>query len=398
MSFYGLLNWPWWAMVIYTLVMTHITMVSVTVFLHRSQAHRALDLHPIASHFFRFWLWLTTGMKTKEWVAVHRRHHAKCETPEDPHSPQVEGISKVLWQGTELYRAAKKDQGTLTKYGKGTPDDWLESHVYNTPFLRGKLGVIILLYLDLVLFGVPGLIIWGIQMAWTPFWAAGVINGIGHYLGYRNFECADASKNIFPWGIFVAGEELHNNHHTYATSAKLSIRWWEFDIGWQYIKLLKYLGLAKVKRLPPKAVMADNKLEIDLETVTALVTDRFRVLTYYGREVIKPVFKAEQHSSCAHKQKWLTRKSRKLLMRDKGLVDSQGKITVQQVLSLSEKLKLVYQFRDQLQDIWSRTTASHKELVEALQDWCRRAEQSGVEALVKFAQFVRGYQIKTAKA
>jgi len=273
----GLLDLPWWGYVVVALVLTHITIASVTIFLHRHQAHRALELHPIPSHFFRFWLWLTTGMVTKEWAAIHRKHHAKCETPEDPHSPQKRGIRKVLWEGAELYRAEANNQETLQRYGHGTPDDWLERNVYR----RSVLGVSIMLVIDVIAFGAVGLTIWAVQMVWIPFWAAGVINGIGHYWGYRNYDCVDASRNISPWGILIGGEELHNNHHSFATSAKLSSKWYEFDIGWMYIRILEMLGLAKAKKVIPTPRFGEAKHVPDFDTLQAIVTHRYDVMTRY---------------------------------------------------------------------------------------------------------------------
>jgi len=394
MSFYGLLNLPWWGYVIFTLIMTHITMVSVTIYLHRYGAHRGLELHPAVAHFFRFWLWLTTGMKTKEWVAVHRKHHAKCETTEDPHSPQIEGISKVLWEGAELYRKAKKDPETLEKYGKGTPNDWLERHVYSAKFMRSKQGVALMLILDLLLLGGPGIIVWAIQMAWTPFWAAGVINGIGHYFGYRNFECEDASTNLLPWGILIAGEELHNNHHAYGTSAKLSVKWYEFDIGWMYIRTLELLKLAQVKRLPPKAVIDANKLDVDMDTVKAIISNRMHLLACYSRKVIKPVFKQERKSTCdILKHRSLTRRIKQLLLRDKSQVNSEEQRDLDSALQASTSLHTVYQYRTKLQAIWERTNNNNKELLEALQEWCHQAEKSGIAALQEFVRFVKSYCI-----
>lgn len=394
MSFYGLLNLPWWGYVIFTLIMTHITMVSVTIYLHRHGAHRGLDLHPAISHFFRFWLWFTTGMKTKEWVAVHRKHHAKCETPEDPHSPQVEGISKVLWEGAELYRVAKKDPETLEKYGKGTPDDWVERNIYSASFLHGKQGIALLLILDLLLLGGPGLIVWGVQMAWTPFFAAGIINGVGHFIGYRNFESEDASRNILPWGILIAGEELHNNHHAYGTSAKLSVKWYEFDIGWMYIRLLQACKLAQVKRLPPQAVIDANKLDVDMETVKAIISNRMHLLACYSRKVIKPVFKQERKQTCdILKHRSLSRHVKQLLIRDKALVKQEEQVQLENALKASNSLHTVYQYRAKLQAIWERTSNNNKELLESLQEWCHQAEKSGIASLQEFVRFVKSYRI-----
>jgi len=397
MSFYGLLNLPWWGYVIFTLISTHITMACITIYLHRSQAHRALDLHPIPAHFCRFWLWLTTGMKTKEWVAVHRKHHAKCETAEDPHSPQVEGISTVLWHGAELYRAEKKNSETLDKYGKGTPNDWLERRVYSAKFLRGKLGVILLLYIDLLLLGAPGLIVWGVQMAWTPFFAAGIINGVGHYFGYRNFECPDEARNVLPWGIFVAGEELHNNHHTYGTSAKLSVKWWEFDIGWAYIKTLSMLGLAKVKRLPPKPKTIANKQDPDMDTLKAVINNRLQLLTRYIHQVVIPVFKAERKNTWDRiKKRTLCRKTKHLLARNDLLVKPEEMPQINRALLNSKKLTVVYEFRGKLQEIWARTACNNQELLQALRQWCNAAEHTGIKQLQEFAAYIRSYHLKDA--
>ncbi len=399
MSFYGLLNLPWWGYLVVALVLTHITMVSVTIYLHRASAHRAVELSPIMSHFFRFWLWLTTGMKTKEWVAVHRRHHAFSDSPGDPHSPVLEGISNVLWRGAELYRANKKDKTTIEKYGKGTPDDWLERRVYSTAFLRGKLGVILMLVVDLLLFGGPGLIIWGVQMAWTPFFAAGVINGLGHWFGYRNFECGDAATNIFPIGILIAGEELHNNHHAYGTSARLSVKWWEFDIGWFYINVMRLFGLAKVKRVFPKTVLQTQKHDIDIDTVKAVVTNRLQLLASYSSQVIKPVFKAERKSTYDHrKYQALSRHVKTLLIRNKCLINNEDEQSIKQALAQSHALAVVCQYRDKLQAIWGQTTASQKELLDALQEWCRQAEQSGIDALQNFVAYVKAFHIRQFSA
>ena len=277
----GLFELPWWGYVVVALALTHVTIVSVTVFLHRHQAHRALELHALPSHFFRFWLWLTTGMVTREWVAIHRKHHAKCETVEDPHSPQTRGLRKVLWEGAELYRAEAKNVETLQRHGHGTPYDWLERKVYR----HSILGVAIMLVIDLVAFGPLGLTIWAVQMAWIPFWAAGVVNGVGHFWGYRNYDCEDASRNLLPWGILIGGEELHNNHHSFATSAKLSAKWYEFDIGWMYIRVLELLGLAKVRRTIPRPTFGEAKPVPDLDTLQAIVNHRYDVMTRYARSL-----------------------------------------------------------------------------------------------------------------
>lgn len=278
----GLWNLAWWQIVLYTLATTHITIAAVTIFLHRAQAHRALDLHAIPSHFFRFWLWIGTGMVTKEWVAIHRKHHAKCETVDDPHSPQTRGLDTVMWRGAELYRAESKNMETIKKFGHGTPDDWMERNVYTR---YGWQGVGLMLILDLALFGALGAAVWAVQMLWIPFWAAGVVNGVGHYWGYRNFEAQDASTNLSPWGIIIGGEELHNNHHTYPTSAKFSVKPYEFDIGWVYISLMKKIGWATVKKVPPKLQLGDVKPVADEKTLEALIANRYEVMAGYARGV-----------------------------------------------------------------------------------------------------------------
>lgn len=390
--FYGLLNLSWWGYIVATLILTHITIASVTIYLHRHQAHRGLDLHPIASHFFRFWLWLTTGMITKVWTAIHRKHHAKCETPDDPHSPQVMGLATVVWKGAELYKKEAADRETLARYGQGTPEDWLEQKVY-TPY--SAKGLLLMLALDLLLFGVPGLTIWALQMAWIPFFAAGVVNGIGHYWGYRNFECSDAATNILPWGIIIGGEELHNNHHTYPTSAKMSIKKWEFDIGWLYIRTLSFLGLAKVKRVAPTPEIVPGKKYIDADTLKAIIANRIQISTTYSKNVILPLFKQEKDKLCAGDQGTWKRVKRSLI-RETSLIDDSARQTLEQFLENNRAIKVVYNFRVQLQSIWDRTAANQKELLDALQEWCQQAEATGNQKLQDFVAYLKGYTIRRA--
>lgn len=385
---YGYLNLPWWGYVIYTLVCTHITIAAVTIFLHRGQAHRALELHPAISHFFRAWLWLTTGMKTKAWAAIHRKHHAKCETEEDPHSPQILGLRQVLLEGAELYKAEAKNVETLERYGKGTPDDWMERNIY-TP--HSSKGFLITLAINLFLLGIPGITVWAVQMMWIPFFAAGVINGVGHFWGYRNFEVPDAATNISPWGILIGGEELHNNHHTYPTSAKLSVKWYEFDIGWLYIKTLSILGLAKVKRLPPKGKLVAGKREVDEETLNALINNRFELQAEYSKNVIIPIFKQEKGPDSAALSEIKT-----TLVRDGSMVDDAERERLASFLAGTKQLQIAYQFRVKLQDIWARTTASKKELIEALQDWCKQAEGTGIKCLQEFARYLKSSTVVAA--
>lgn len=389
---YGILQLPWWGYVIATLILTQITIASVTIYLHRCQAHRALDLHPIVSHFFRFWLWMTTGMVTKEWVAIHRKHHAKVETAEDPHSPQVKGIRTVMWQGAELYRKESRNKETMVRYGTGTPDDWMERNVYTA---HSAMGITLMLLINLALFGIPGLTIWAIQMAWIPFFAAGVVNGIAHYWGYRNFECQDASRNLIPIGFFIGGEELHNNHHTYGTSAKFSVKWWEVDVGWGLIRTMQFFGLAKPKRVPPKAKLLPGKLSVDADTIKAIITNRFQVMARYSKDVILPVL-SEERRRAGEAGRLVLRRVRTLLIRETSLVDSEKKQQLETVLQEHKALGVVYQYRLKLQNIWARSTASQKELVEALQEWCRQAEATGIEALREFVKHLKSYVPQTA--
>ncbi len=374
-------NLPWWGYLLIALGMTHVTIASVTIFLHRHQAHRALDLHPAVSHFFRFWLWLTTGMVTKAWAAIHRKHHAKCETAEDPHSPQVLGLKKVLWEGAELYRAEARNQETLEKYGHGTPDDWIERNLYTRH--SGK-GILLMLLLNVVLFGPIGITIWAVQMAWIPITAAGIINGVGHYWGYRNFACEDASTNILPWGILIGGEELHNNHHAYGTSARLSNKWYEFDIGWFYIRTLETLGLAKVRRTAPVVRWQPARPMVDFSTVQAVITHRYDVMTRYARLMNKQLKRhLPQGVNVVKMREWL-RLSPAELKQDE-------KAEIEQALEKSEKLAKIYHMRQELTHIWERSTLTKEQLVKNLQDWCQKAEASGIEALKDFSLKLRSY-------
>jgi len=387
----GILDLPWWAYVLETLVVTHITIVAVTVYLHRHSAHRALDLHPVVSHFFRFWLWLTTGMVTKEWTAIHRKHHARVETAEDPHSPMIVGIRKVLWQGTELYRAESKNLETMEKYGHGTPDDWLERNLYTRFSWQ---GVAVLMIINLALFGPIGLTIWAIQMAWIPFFAAGVINGIGHYWGYRNYACEDTSRNIVPIGILIGGEELHNNHHAYGTSAKFSAKWYEFDIGWGYIRMFQALGLADVRRVAPKLKMESGKSAPDLETLQAVITHRYAVLTNYARS-LKATYRIElaslkERSKGALDGESLHRLKVWLHSDAKALGDGE-RAKLETALAESKVLQTIYAMRQELAAVWERSTESREQLLQRLQDWCSRAEASGIPPLARFSKNLRQF-------
>lgn len=388
---HGLLNFSYWGVVITTLVLTHISIASITIFLHRHQAHSSLSLHPVASHFFRLWLWLTTGAITKEWVAVHRKHHAGCETEHDPHSPQVKGFRNVLLRGYELYRQEARNQETLTKYGHGTPDDWLERNLYSR---YSFLGVSIMLFADIALFGLIGITVFAVQMLWMPLLAAGVINGVGHYSGYRNFESEDASRNILPWGILIGGEELHNNHHAYASSAKLSNKWWEVDIGWWYIRLLSFVGLARVKKIAPKLQSIIGKQIVDIETVRAVVRHRYLVMKVYGRRVILPVLREERSKADAY-CKQLFNRAKGLIIREDIKLKNTDQQIIAEALQRSKSLETVYQFKQKLKGVWARSSQSEgKQRLVELQNWCAEAEQTGIQVLQEFSLYLRGYHLQ----
>ena len=385
----GLLNLNWWQIVLFTLVLTHVSMISVTVFLHRHQAHRALDLHPIASHFFRFWLWLTTGQVTKEWTAIHRKHHAKCEGPEDPHSPHVHGIKTVLLQGYELYRAEAVKEETLARFGHGTPDDWIERHLYSR---FSWLGVGLLLVIDLMLFGVAGLAVWAVQMVWTPVMAAGIINGAAHYWGYRNFEVSDASTNISPWGVLIAGEELHNNHHTYPTSAKLSVKPYEFDIGWMYIRLMQMVGLAQPKKTPPRLALGEVRPLADETTLQALISNRYELMAAYAKDMRRTI-KAELIGMKAHSADAAVLKAaRRWLHRDADKVPAAAVSKLVMARAASPVLDKMVLMREELRQMWLNRSHTREQLAADLQAWCRRAEASGISVLQEFSLRLRAAQ------
>jgi stearoyl-CoA desaturase (Delta-9 desaturase) len=378
-----------WQVLIYTLVVTHITIAAVTIYLHRCQAHRALDLHAIPSHFFRFWLWLTTGMVTKEWAAIHRKHHAKCETEEDPHSPVTRGIKKVLLEGSELYRTESKNRETMEKYGHGTPDDWIEHNLYTKYSWQ---GVALMMIVNVLLFGVIGVTVWAVQMIWIPIMAAGVINGIGHFWGYRNYESNDAARNIVPWGILIGGEELHNNHHTFGTSAKLSSKWYEFDIGWMYIRILQSLQLAKVKKVAPAPKFDREKMVADFETLQSVIANRYDVMAKYAKSLKQAWYdEAEQLKGKAKLESSFLKSAKKLLQREPENLEAPQKQQLVELFSHSKTLETMHEMRTELAAIWDRSHASREQLLQQLQDWCARAEASGIRALSEFSLRLRSY-------
>lgn len=380
----GLWDLSWWQLLLYTLFTTHITIAAVTIFLHRSQAHRSLDLGSIPSHFFRFWLWLGTGMVTKEWVAIHRKHHAKCETEEDPHSPQTRGLGKVMREGAELYRVEARNEETLKKYGHGTPDDWMERNIYR----HSVMGPSLMLILNVALFGVIGLTIWAVQMVWIPFWAAGVVNGVGHFWGYRNYEASDASTNLVPWGIIIGGEELHNNHHTYPTSAKFSVKPYEFDIGWVYISLMQKLGWAKVKKTPPRLRSGVVKPVADELTLEAIIANRYEVMARYARGV-RAAVQQELEGLKARKAQQadvsLLKSAQRWLHRDAEKVPANAAGQLAQARAAHPVIDQMLTMREELRQLWLNTTLSREQLTGQLQAWCQRAEASGIAALKDFS-------------
>jgi stearoyl-CoA desaturase (delta-9 desaturase) len=387
--FSGLIDLPWWGYFLVGLVLVQITIAAVTLYLHRCQAHRALDMHPALSHFFRLWLWLTTGMITKEWAAIHRKHHAKCETEEDPHSPRIHGINKILFTGVVMYVKESHNTEVMDRYGHSTPTDWLERNVY-TPM--NKWGVVLLAAIDLLLFGpIAGTIIYLAQIGWIPFWAAGVINGVGHYWGYRNFQTEDDSTNIVPWAAWIGGEELHNNHHAYPTSAKFSLRWYEFDLGWMYIRLMQPLGLVTVRKQAPKVKLDPAKWEVDAATLQAVIAHRFDVMANYAKSM-KRTSRIEIEALRAKGHDYAPVQAiRKWWHRDQATVPAVHRARIAEVIETSPALKASWAMREELTRIWERSTLNTEQLVSQLKDWCERAEKTNVVPLVEFSHRLRSY-------
>lgn len=388
---YGLIDLSFWSYVLISLVMLQVTVTGVTLYFHRDQAHRGVDLHPVLRHFFRFWLWMGTGMTTREWVAVHRKHHAKCETGEDPHSPVIFGLKKVLLEGAELYKAEAANPETLQKYARGCPDDWLENQLY---YRHSYLGITIFVITMLLMFGVAGVIMVAVQMSSMPLLAAGIINGVGHHTGYRNFETEDAATNIVPWGIFLGGEELHNNHHAFPSSAKFSMRSWEFDIGWMWLTLFSWVGLARVKKVAPKPVFEDEREQIDLETVRAVIVNRMHVLRDYTRSVTLPVFRNELSREGV--RAGITRRARRLLVRRPQLLDDASRQRLRALLQRNPRLATVVEFRERLQALWEGAHVSNDRLITQLKEWCAQAEASGIKVLQDYARALRHYSLASA--
>jgi stearoyl-CoA desaturase (delta-9 desaturase) len=387
----GVAQFGWVSLLVYFLIATQLTIFSVTLYLHRSQAHRGVDFHPVLAHFFRFWTWLTTSMITKEWAAIHRKHHAKCETEEDPHSPMHKGINMVFWRGVELYREARTDREDIEKYGKGCPDDWIERKLY-TP--HATMGPTLLLFISFALFGLPGIAMWALQMAWIPFWAAGVVNGLGHWWGYRNFETTDTATNLTPWGVWIGGEELHNNHHAFPSSAKFALRKWEFDIGWTAIKLFEAVGLAKVLRVAPSLDVRPNIHVPDGETMKALLAHRFQAMTDYHRNVLKPALREEAKLAGEKLRRVLPRQLRKGLTDDGRWLKPDAREQLNAWVAQRPRIRALVEHRARLAAVLEARGNDAAATLQNLQAWCREAEASGNRALQEFSARLKGYQLQ----
>ena len=387
----SLFDLPWWDYVLVVLAFTHLTIVGTTLYLHRAMAHRSVVLHPAVNHVFRFWLWISTGIVTKEWVAIHRKHHAKVETDKDPHSPVVKGFNRIMWLGAWEYHKEIKNTETIEKYGFGCPDDWLERNIYTR---QTYMGPVSMLLINVVLFGLPGLAIWLTQMLWIPLWAAGVINGVGHYFGYRNFGTPDASRNIVPWAFFIGGEELHNNHHAFAGSAKFSNKPWEFDLGWTYLRVLEKLGLANVKKCQPRLAIAAAKPSCDIETVKAVLENRFQIMANYTKEVTRRVYKEETKAAKDEGTKVsVLKRAYGLMKKEHEKLNEYSQRKLAAMLKQNPKLDIVYTMRQRLHEIWAKTSVSNESLLSHLEEWCRAAEESGVDALKEFSAKLKRYEL-----
>ncbi len=391
----GLFQFGWGALAIWFLVATQLTIFSVTLYLHRSQAHRGVDFHPAVAHVFRLWSWLSTAMVTREWVAIHRKHHAKCETEDDPHSPMHKGIKTVFWRGVELYREARSQTADMEQYGKGCPDDWIERNLYGR---YPTLGPTLLLFISFALFGFKGVAVWALQMAWIPFWAAGVVNGLGHWWGYRNFETNDTATNLVPWGVWIGGEELHNNHHAFPSSAKFALRKWEFDIGWFAIKGLEKLGLAKVLRVAPSLDVRPNIQVPDTDTMRALLAHRFQAMTDYQRNVLKPALRDEAQAAGARLRALMPRKLRKGLVDDGRWLKPDAREQMRQWVAQRPRIRTLVEHRARLSALLEARTHNAAESLQNLQAWCRDAEASGIRALQEYSERLKGYSLQTARA
>jgi len=379
---YGLLQLPWWGYVLITFATIQSMFLGVTLYLHRDQSHGGLILHPALRHVFRFWLWFSSGAVTREWVAVHRRHHAHADTAQDPHSPRVFGLRRVVFEGYELYRDAAHDPATLDHYGRGTPDDWLERRLYSAyPYL----GIVLFVVAHLLVFGVPGIIMIAVHLSAQPFFAGGVINGLAHAVGYRSFEMPSTATNLLPWALLLGGEELHNNHHAFPRSACFAVQPWELDIGWLWIRLFRGLGLARVRWVAPRPHFARCAGDVDADTAAALFTNRMHVLRDYARRVVLPVCR-----DLALQEPRAAAIPAKLLIRHPALLAEEARRVVRELLERHEVLRRVVEYRDSLQQLWIGAPNPARAVAQ-LREWCSHAEASGILALREFARGLPAY-------
>ncbi len=385
---YGLANLSWWGYILVTLLWMHVTMMAITLYFHRDQAHRSVDLHPAMRHFCRFWLWMNTGASTREWVAVHRKHHAHCEQEGDPHSPKLFGLNKVVWQGAELYQAEARKPETVEKYGRGTPDDWLERNVY-VPHRNA--GIVLLVVVDLVLFGIPGITMVAFQLGTMPMLAAGVINGLCHAKGYRNFETNDASTNLWPIGLFVAGEELHNNHHAFPTSARFSMRRHELDMGWLHLKVLSMLGLARIRRVAAHPELAEETKVPDLDSLRAVIVNRMHILRHYTNNVTLPLLRRELDGA-GENTRSVFKAAQRLLRRDPQMLDELSSRRLAEIIERHPRVRAVLEYRNELRSLWEGAHRSNESLLAEFREWCRRAEASGIQGMEDFVVYLRSFR------
>jgi stearoyl-CoA desaturase (Delta-9 desaturase) len=382
---YGFVELPFWGYVLVTFATIQLMFLGVTLYLHRDQSHGGLILHPVLRHFFRFWLWYSSGVVTREWVAVHRRHHAYADQEGDPHSPVIFGLKRVLLEGYELYSAAAKEPAIVRHYGKGTPDDWIERHLYSR---YPNLGIVLFALTFLVLFGIPSIVMVAVHLSAQPFFAGGVVNGLGHAAGYRSFEMPSTATNLLPWGVLLGGEELHNNHHAFPRSARFAVQSWELDIGWLWIRAFRFVGLAKVRYVAPRPRLERKRRELDAETVHALFKNRMHVLRDYARRVVLPV--CRELARCEPRGSVPSRTS-KLLIRHPALLAEEAKRALRDLLERYEVLRRVIEYRDSLQHLWSDTSGNQARAVGQLREWCAKAEASGIDALREFSLALPAY-------
>ena len=382
---YGVFELSFWGYVAVTFVTIQVMFLGVTLYLHRDQSHGGLTLHPVLRHLFRFWLWYSSGVVTKEWVAVHRRHHAYADKVGDPHSPLIFGLRRVVLEGYELYSAATRDSSIVRNYGKGTPDDWMERNLYSR---YPNLGIVLFSLTFLVLFGIPAILMVVVHLSAQPFFAGGVVNGLGHAVGYRSFEMPSTATNLVPWGVLLGGEELHNNHHAFPRSARFAVQRWEFDIGWFWISAFRAVGLARVRYVAPRPHLEHRRSELDADTVNALFTNRMHVLREYARRVVLPVCRELARREPRGSVPAMTPR---LLISHPTLLAEEAKRALRELLERYEVLRRIVEYREGLQHLWNDASANQARAVGQLKEWCAQAEASGIRALREFSLGLPAY-------